>query len=907
MSLPSVGDDEEDPSDLQPLRPQFYVAPLSDKPQNPIMDTIKLRFPDEIHRDHVDHEMGVFLHNSQGIDILEPLDKLGTVWDQVSLNRDGRKLPSLLSWDTLRASRAPKVRCTPFISEGTSEDFAIARHHVQPQLLKDLKSGVTYVTEIELLQSLRTTVLGTSSRLFAWDATSETFQPTSPKGERSELLVYGKDDKTSASFVRRFTTIGTLLRRIDIFIESQRNRLDGSVVHAFMHALSALLQYIRDELTGLPVPELDYDWQLVIETYSRYAEVEDIITSVASLCHRELSMSPGCYRTIPTSPEELLSHVYLYLKATIERSADRRVKAAIAFILTTISQDYLKYVCQSVGLGTAVASQSALDPLFDSTDDEGDEEDAMDDEQNGKTRMTSLTSSFPVFFSTELADAIPRARKSLELLKSAQHDHPLLGRSELSSEVQWLWTHDEIISAWDRTRQSIARLEPKCPDIPKDPPVSRSQYKEELREFRVFDLLPGETLQADTHLPVTPDSSVKAFISAFPSELPSITPTLDHLSDVVLTPLLDRTRLLSGALLKIFTSDTSYFNFRDHVYLLRSYLLLTLQSFRTRLEAACFSDAEVRHSDKQAVRSLVVRPGDALEEVNWAVGLAPGLMERQTWPPGGADLSFYLRTVIVDSLEYHVDEPHVEDMDAPSATSGRARLFQQADLRLGFAIRDLPVGTGRERWLNPLALDFLYMEYKPPHPLDILITPDVITKYQRMFAFLLRLMRVENAIRSLYRMTRKQSEPLFPTFSSSNKLILHFRFVAQSFVTVLATYVFDTAIRGNFDVLFSRLSSASMPDKESFPDVFALAEYHSTVMDDVLSACLLRSRQKGAGDLLRGCLEYVLDLCNLAGMRKENRKEEYEAAPLLEDLYNSYNTRMTNLVRPFDQIPAYSR
>lgn len=33
------------------------------------------------------------------------------------------------------------------------------------------------------------------------------------------------------------------------------------------------------------------------------------------------------------------------------------------------------------------------------------------------------------------------------------------------------------------------------------------------------------------------------------------------------------------------------------------------------------------------------------------------------------------------------------------------------------------------------------MHYQPPHPLDIVITPSVLSKYHRIFAFNLRLMR----------------------------------------------------------------------------------------------------------------------------------------------------------------------
>lgn len=39
------------------------------------------------------------------------------------------------------------------------------------------------------------------------------------------------------------------------------------------------------------------------------------------------------------------------------------------------------------------------------------------------------------------------------------------------------------------------------------------------------------------------------------------------------------------------------------------------------------------------------------------------------------------------------------------------------------------------------ALDFLYLDYKPPPPVDVVITREVLSKYQRMFTFLLRLLR----------------------------------------------------------------------------------------------------------------------------------------------------------------------
>lgn len=130
---------------------------------------------------------------------------------------------------------------------------------------------------------------------------------------------------------------------------------------------------------------------------------------------------------------------------------------------------------------------------------------------------------------------------------------------------------------------------------------------------------------------------------------------------------------------------------------------------------------------------------------------------------------------------------------------------------------------------------------------------------------------------------------------------MHFRFITHSFVTSLSAYVFDTVIGGNLDIFLAHLSHESPHDTDdtntsSFSDVFALASTHSTVLDNMLSACLLRSGQKAVGDLLRGALELVLQLGILAGDLKRGRIEEYQAAPQLEDLYVKFRGKMSTLV-----------
>lgn len=156
-------------------------------------------------------------------------------------------------------------------------------------------------------------------------------------------------------------------------------------------------------------------------------------------------------------------------------------------------------------------------------------------------------------------------------------------------------------------------------------------------------------------------------------------------------------------------------------------------------------------------------------------------------------------------------------------------------------------------------------------------------------------------MRLLLRLTRKSTEPVFETLTASNKLLLHFRFIGQSFVASLSAYVYDTAIGGNIDAFLARLmlseTSLDLSKSSAFPDVFSLARYHSKVMDDILSACLLRSGQRAVGDLMRGCLEILLDLGVLIGELSRGRMQEYEAAPRLEDLYEQFLGKMMALVR----------
>jgi len=149
-------------------------------------------------------------------------------------------------------------------------------------------------------------------------------------------------------------------------------------------------------------------------------------------------------------------------------------------------------------------------------------------------------------------------------------------------------------------------------------------------------------------------------------------------------------------------------------------------------------------------------------------------------------------------------------------------------------------------------------------------------------------------------MIRSTSAPIFPTLVPVQKLTLHFRFVAQTFMNALCGYVFDTVIGGNFDPFLAELTPLRGENGDQqprrFSDVFELAKHHSSLLDDILSACLMRSGQRAAGDLLRQTTEIILEFAVVVGELHRGRLQEYEAAPKVADLFSKFKAKMTILV-----------
>lgn len=398
------------------------------------------------------------------------------------------------------------------------------------------------------------------------------------------------------------------------------------------------------------------------------------------------------------TPTNLLSLLYDHLDTHIERHATPTVTAIIAFILTSTSREYFQQLSRSVGFG----GDSTLKRPSRVVGEQNDQYalDVSDDGVEERDELDSISDSFLTFFPPKLVDVLPAAQKSLVLLRAAEPDHPLLRASPVPCIIEWFWTWNAIEVAWNGQGPTPVPKQRISPLRDPSPPEGEAG----LAQFRIFDLEPGShfghSILDDKRTP-TPTSALQDFIDAFPESLPPITPTLAHLTSLVFEPLVQHASRLSRTLLLLFLSPSAPLQFKPHMELLHSYPLLASPSFKSRLAAALFSDSQGYDPDEPVPTSLRTMrrkvPAKRDRAHRWPVGLSWALLERETWPPVGADLSFFLRTVIVDSFEVPADR--FAEGDAPSS---RETFWVEAERRLGFAIRDLPTGPGHDQWLNPL-------------------------------------------------------------------------------------------------------------------------------------------------------------------------------------------------------------
>lgn len=420
-----------------------------------------------------------------------------------------------------------------------------------------------------------------------------------------------------------------------------------------------------------------------------------------------MDTTPDKFSEIPTSPVDLLSLVYETFEMHVERHSPRDITAIIAYILSVSSKPYIHALCRLLAYGETrqvYAITTERTPHMDLTF-EGDESESCWRNEEGSI---DAEGPFPKFIPANLASILPAAHKSLKLLEAARPEHSIFSADITSKEISWTWNEESINGLWNGVEVNDSMDAETNPDqLRQDGSLTEQSSASDdlIAEFRVFDLEPESLSSPERDTQII----LHELITNFPNILPNITSSPSLLCEVMFIPLQEHAASLSRALLEAFLDRSSFLCIDAHLELLRSHMLLTSHSFKSRLSAALFSDAEDRETHNVQLYNLLryKSKGMTLPDQSytgrWPVGLAPLLVTRDSWPPGGSELSFLLRTVIVDSQQTN----HPNEESTASDVDGAHRVMGEAEFRLGFAIRELS-GRGHERWLDPLCMSTIY-------------------------------------------------------------------------------------------------------------------------------------------------------------------------------------------------------
>ncbi|KAJ4149685.1 hypothetical protein NW754_001120 [Fusarium falciforme] len=175
---------------------------------------------------------------------------------------------------------------------------------------------------------------------------------------------------------------------------------------------------------------------------------------------------------------------------------------------------------------------------------------------------------------------------------------------------------------------------------------------------------------------------------------------------------------------------------------------------------------------------------------------------------------------------------------------------------LSFSVRDLSEEE-IEKCMNPdslEALDFLRLSYKAPGPLSSIITPVILTQYDRIFKFLLRILRMLYVINQLFRDVNSRTTHWYDPEDISYR----FAREAHHFVSGITSFFFDSGIAIPWQAFETKLdkieSDLNNPDLSSTPETVEspdrLREFHSRVLDRIMLSLFLRKRQQPVLKLL---------------------------------------------------------
>ncbi|KAI9826001.1 MAG: hypothetical protein M1819_007456 [Sarea resinae] len=855
-------------------------------------------------------------HEDHDVSLDEPED----IWGGGSSLFAERTLPKYYSWEAFSSDGFQEPE-TPYLMQAGRDVFDAAlvlqaRSEPSTSSARNSSAGNMIRSDV-FIKSLFSLGLGRSSLLFPFDHEEGCFKPAI-----EDMRISGYTVDTIQSLITLLWGCGQRTRQLGDFVENTyKSRQSSRTVVALADSVSTLLAALQIKLSISP------------------SSIRSLLHLQALFYHPALIIE--CMNTIvqavsrsKTDPE-LLTRLYQTVQQLEYRSS--WLREVLLEILARVSKPWLEVVAawtglqKTSGLLDGIPQEQSFYKLA-KTDNDGDRS------STGETDYVFDRAMMPAFMNDQDAQVIFESGRSLRVLERHHPQHPL-AQSHVALGI------DPPDLGWTFSWSDIERVEQQAKDY------ENNLLKAIKRYTRGRSLLPASNgseilSQSSTHEFETygkEEQSIRAYITASAKALDSPVQFADHqlprnkLRDIILSdssssdptclssttltstfaPPLSSAALLSfcpllSARARVINSSTIYLFFRSHQ--LRSHLdlnhrfhLLGDGLFASRLAHALF-DPDLETTER---RRGVARTGTAM-------GLKLGA--RDSWPPASSELRLALMGVLTECYHRPTSTITTSSTIHDSTNSGHFRHRDDAQLPggLSFAVRTDMSEDELKSCMNPdnlEALDFLRLQYKPPPPLEAVITPLALQKYDRLFRHLLRVTRMTWVVEQLSRWAL--ARPARTRHSSGRRgkdnnrhrggkgrdrgggsreipAATRLRLEAYHFISSLSSYFFGVGIglpwarfQSQLDALERRIDASSDGDGSSSAQAEAEAEaksflshteglhtlrlWHENVLDAMLFSLFLRRRQEPVLRLLEDIFGIVLQFARWDRARRQLR------------------------------------
>lgn len=791
------------------------------------------------------------------------------LWALHAISPESPSEKHLLSWDGfLDASFKEPV--SAYLSEFGNKGFDAALSH--QATVSGLENAGRIVRSDVFLESLFRLGLGWNSMFFQFNEQKRVFE----KSIR-DVRISGVSLTVVDGMIERVLRCGTDMQRIRRFVKANPMVLEQpTALSSVASAVSVLMHSLEKHLSRL----LRRDMSLM-QVQTMFERCGDLVGTLADITS-----------AIERAPSESKVISVLLEKCDVHEQRVPWVGRVLHEIISRCTRPWLTLVETWIGVRSEKPLMAQLHQSKDSFVHVEQVESASSYQTSSSApeyvyRPDMMPSSVPA----DQAQLIFETGRALRLLKQYQPDHPISRDDVVESSqpprlsCEFSWADIEKVQKKaaeyeQRLRREIVRYH--AGDVSRSRPGTRHGEGEKdeapavgdlasdvSHTFELFDLddaeqttklLGSNTSMESDPLHAAPAEHDFTDPTAVVAEMP-FGPPLSSVLYLSLAPTLSvQAQLVDYSCLHLLFMNH---NLRSHISLQYRFQLLGDGIFAARLSQVLF-DPEMNSGER--------RKGVARSTVH--TGLRLG--SRDTWPPASSELRLVLMGLLTECY---------------AASEGRTVPPVQPETRekelpggFSFAIREL-TGDELTRCKDPNAieaLDFLRLQYKPPAVLESVITSQALHKYDRLFKYLLRLLRMIFVVNHLiYDSTARGS-----LSGDTRNVFQKFRIDAHRFVTTVHDYVFQVGVAVPWQRLEETLAKVETCLRHGDIDgtievagsLHRLRQYHEETLNQMLQRTFLSKRYEQVNRLLEDIFGTILAFAPLSrldgasGIRSQNEK-----------------------------------